>query len=144
MIRSPRNQLVLALGALALTACAEDRSPTQPEPGTEPVSAAGLAAALAPNTWTLKAAMPGGLHGISAGVVPDASGQSIVYVTGGTDCCGSTESGILTYKIGTNTWSGKNPESPDGEGVEVYNSNGIGRIGNTLYMSGGETYLGGY
>jgi Kelch motif len=144
MFRSRPVQLVLALGALALTACAEDRSPTQPESGTEPVSAGSLAAALAPNTWTLKAAMPGELHGISAGVVPDASGQSIVYVTGGTDCCGSTQSGILTYKIGTNTWSGKNPESPDGEGVEVFNSNGIGRIGNTLYMSGGETYLGGY
>jgi Kelch motif protein len=140
MFRSRLNQLVLALGALALTACTEDRSPTQPESGTEPVSAAGLAAALAPNTWTLKAAMPGGLHGISAGVVPDATGQSVVYVAGGTDCCGSIESGILTYKIGTNTWAGKITN----QSVEVFNSNGIGRIGNTLYMSGGETYLGGY
>ena len=40
MFRSPLIQLVLALGALALAACAEDRSPTQPETGTEPASAA--------------------------------------------------------------------------------------------------------
>jgi hypothetical protein len=36
MFRSPLNQLVFALGTLALGACAEDRSPTQPESGTEP------------------------------------------------------------------------------------------------------------
>jgi Kelch motif len=140
MVRSPLNHLVLALGALALTACAEDRSPTQPESGTEPASPGSLAAALAPNTWTLKAPAPGGLFGISAGVVPDASGQSIVYVFGGTDGAGSSGAGIITYKIGTNTWSGAGSESR----VYIYNSNGVGRIGNTLYISGGETYSGGY
>ena len=57
MFRSPPVQLVLALGALALGACAEDRSPTT-ESGAEPASAGSLAAALAPNTWTLKAAPP--------------------------------------------------------------------------------------
>ena len=46
---------------------------------------------------------------------------------------------ILIYKIGTNTWSGKSLD----QGVYVYNSNGIGRIGNTLYISGGESYAGG-
>jgi N-acetylneuraminic acid mutarotase len=141
MSRSPLIQLLLPLGALALTACAEDRSPTQPESGAEPASAAPLAAALAPNTWTLMAAIPGSpaLYGISAGVMPDASGQSIVYVTGGTDGGGSFATGILFYKIGTNTWSGKSPD----QSVYVYNSNGIGRIGNTLYISGGESYAGG-
>ena len=38
MFRSPPVQLVLALGALTLGACAEDRTPT--EPGAEPASAA--------------------------------------------------------------------------------------------------------
>jgi len=33
VVRSPLNQLVLALGALTLGACAEDRTPTQPESG---------------------------------------------------------------------------------------------------------------
>ena len=140
MVRSPLIQLVLPLGALALAACAEDRSPTQPSSGTELAADASVAAALAPNTWTLKAARPGGvLYGISAGVMPDASGQSIVYVFGGTDGTGLSGVSIGIYKIGTNTWSGAGYEPR----VYVYNSNGVGRIGNTLYISGGESYLGG-
>jgi len=141
MFPSPLNQLVLALGALTLGACAEDRSPTQPETGTEPVSAGSLAAVLAPNTWTLKAPAPSRLYGLSAGVMPDATGQSVVYVFGGTDGGGSSGAEVLIYKIGTNTWSRK---SSQGETVDVYNTNGVGRIGNTLYISGGDTYLGGY
>ncbi len=136
MSRLPLIQLVLALGALA--ACAEDRSPTQPESGTEPASPSSLAAALASNTWTLKAPGPA-LIGISAGAVADASGQSIVYVLGGTDGAGSSGAGVEIYKIGTNTWSNGNSDHTLG----VYSSNGIGRIGNTLYISGGESYLGG-
>jgi hypothetical protein len=138
MFRSPLNQLVLALGALTLTACAEDRSPTQPESGTEPASATALAAALAPNTWTLKAAAIGYADQLSAGVAPDASGQSIVYTLGGRGEDGGCGGGIASYKIGTNTWTGRGP------GVYMYNSNGVGKIGNTLYISGGETYCGGY
>ena len=53
MFRSPPVQLVLALGFLVLAACAEDRAPTQPESGVEPALAAPVAAALAPNSWTL-------------------------------------------------------------------------------------------
>jgi hypothetical protein len=141
MSRLPPVQLVLALGALALIACAEDRSPTQPESGAEPASAS-LAAALAPNTWTLKAAPPNGslVDGLSAGVVPDASGQSIVYTFGGRETGeGQCEGGILTYKIGTNTWTGKGSDPR----LPVFNSNGVGKIGNTLYISGGETFCGG-
>ena len=138
MFRSPPVQLVLALGALTLGACAEDRSPTQPESGTEPASPPSLAAALASNTWTLKAAGIGSRYELSAGVVPDASGQSIVYTLGGREEDGGCGGGIASYKIGTNTWTGKGP------GVYMYNSNGVGKIGNTLYISGGETYCGGY
>jgi N-acetylneuraminic acid mutarotase len=142
MFRSPPVQLVLALGSLALSACAEDRTPTQPESGAEPASAASLAAALAPNTWTLKAAPSNGafVNGLSASVVPDASGQSIVYVLGGRDDDGGCGASILTYKIGTNTWASKGYEPQ----VYVFNSNGVGKIGNTLYISGGESYCGGY
>ena len=140
MFRSPPVQLVFALGSLALIACAEDQTPTQPESGAEPASTAPLAAALAPNTWTLKAAPPNGwpVNQLSAGVVPDASGQSIVYTLGGRGDDGGCEGGIATYKIGTNTWAGKGSDGP-----EVFNSNGVGKIGNTLYISGGESYCGG-
>lgn len=141
MFRSPPVQLVLALGFLVLAACAEDRAPTQPESGVEPALAAPVAAALAPNSWTLKAAPPNGLfvNGLSAGVVPDASGQSIVYLLGGRDDDGGSGAVITTYKIGTNTWTVKGFEPR----VYVYNSNGVGNIGNTLYISGGESYGGG-
>src|SRR3954471_7687887 len=125
MVRSPLNRLVLTLGALTLVACAEDRSPTEPESGAQPVSPGSLAAVLASNTWTLKA--PGyTLFGISAGVMPDATGQSIVYTFGGTDGTGSSGAGVGVYKIGTNTWSSR--YTPGG-GVGVYNANGVGRIG---------------
>jgi Kelch motif len=141
MVRSPLIPLVLALGALTLGACAEDRSPTQPASGTELAPDASVAAALAPNTWTLKAAPNYWfVNGLSAGVVPDASGQSIVYTLGGRDDDGGSGASIARYKIGTNTWSVKSYEPR----VYVYSSNGVGRIGNTLYVSGGETYSGGY
>ena len=121
MFRSPLNQLVLALGALALTACAEDRTPT--EPGAEPASAAAFAAALAPNTWTLKAAPPNGwnVNQLSAGVVPDASGQSIVYTLGGRGDDGGCGGGLASYKIGTNTWTGK---GSDGPGYSIQTASG--------------------
>ena len=51
--------------------------------------------------------------------------------------CGAN---VLTYKIGTNTWTSKGFEPR----VYVYNSNGVGKIGNTLYISGGESFCGGY
>jgi N-acetylneuraminic acid mutarotase len=71
--------------------------------------------------------------------VPDASGQSIVYTLGGrSEDGGGCEGGIATYKIGTNTWAAKRFDGP-----EVFNSNGVGKIGNTLYISGGESYCGG-
>jgi hypothetical protein len=138
MVRSPLIQLVLALGALTLGACAEDRSPTQPESGAQPASPGSLAAALAPNTWTLKSAPSNdeSVNGLSAGVVPDASGQSIVYTLGGRDNDQGCGANILAYKIGTNTWTVKGHDPR----LYLFNSNGVGRIGNTLYISGGETY----
>src|SRR5215208_2640449 len=116
MFRSWPVQLVPALGLVALTACADDGSPTQPDSRADPASAV-VAAALTPNSWTLKAAPPpnSAVNGLSAGVVPDASGQSIVYTLGGRDNeggggqCGGN---VLSYKIGTNTWTAKGG-SPD-------------------------------
>jgi hypothetical protein len=142
MSRSSPLPLVFVLGSLALSACAEDRTPTLPESGAEPASAAILAAALAPNTWTLKAPSSNdqSAQGLSAGVVPDASGQSIVYTLGGIDTDQGCGSNILSYKIGTNTWTLKGHDPR----LFLFNSNGVGKIGNTLYISGGESYCAGY
>ncbi len=140
MPRSPAIRLILSLGSLAAAACAGDRTPTQPDGATEPADAT-VAAALAANTWTLKAAPPAALfvNQLSAGVIPDAAGQSVVYLMGGRDEDGGSGASIATYRIGTNTWSVKSQEPR----IYVFNSNGVGRIGSKLYISGGESYAGG-
>lgn len=141
MTSSSSAALLLSLGVASLGACGEDRIPTQPETsGTEAVPAPA-AAAFVSNTWTLKAAPPNFLfvNQLSAGAVPDASGQSVVYLLGGRDDDGGCGASIATYRIGTNTWSVKSMEPR----VQVFNSNGVGRIGNTLYISGGESFCGG-
>ena len=143
MTRPLPLNLGLTLSVLALAACGENSAPTQPET-TGPPSSAVPSFALTSNTWTLKAAPPNGsfVTGLSAGVVPDASGESIVYTLGGRfndpdQGCGAN---ILTYKIGTNTWTLKGSDPR----LYLFNSNGVGKIGNTLYISGGETYCAGY
>jgi N-acetylneuraminic acid mutarotase len=139
MLRLSPLHLILGLGALA--ACAEDQSPTQPGPGTEVQPSAPAVAALTSNSWTIKSAPPGFpfMNGASAGVMPDASGNPVVYLLGGRDNDGGWSTPVLTYRIATNTWSspGSQPR------VDVFNSNGGGRIGNLLYISGGENFAGG-
>jgi N-acetylneuraminic acid mutarotase len=134
-----RPALALALGTLALAACGEDSTPTQPGPGVEPVPAAPLAAAFVPNTWTLKAVAPGFVNQTSAGEVPDSNGQSIVFLLGGRDEDGGNSAPIRRYRIGTNTWFVKSLQPQ----LSMFASNGVGRIGQTLYVSGGESYSGG-
>ncbi len=66
-------------------------------------------------------------------MVYDATGNSIVYAIGGRIDGGSTF-GIQAYSMSTNTWTGK-------PGVtNVYNTNGVGKIGSRLYFSGGWDY----
>lgn len=140
MFRHPQPHLALSLSVLALAACGESQTPTQP--GSEVEAAPSTAvAALTSNTWTSKAAYPRGFGaiGLSAGVVPNASGQSIVYTFGGTDGEGGSCINILAYNVATNTWTSKGPE-PE---ICTFNLNGVGRIGNTLYVTGGSTFGGG-
>src|SRR5690242_8099551 len=135
------SPLSLLLGLSALAACAEDQSPTQPGSDTNVQPTAPAVAALTSNSWTIKAAPPGFpfMNGASAGVMPDASGNPVVYLLGGGDNDGGWSTPVLTYRVATNTWGspGSQPR------VDVFNSNGVGRIGNLLYISGGENYAGG-
>jgi hypothetical protein len=141
MFRPPPLHRVLALSVLALAACGENQSPTQPEAGVDAAPPAPLFA-LASNTWTLKAPYPAvfGAIGLSAGVFPNAAGQSIVYTFGGTDGGGGSGVAIRAYNIGTNVWTSKGYENL----VYVFNTNGVGRIGSKLYFSGGRDYGNGY
>jgi hypothetical protein len=137
-VAAMRASLVLGflLGALALASCSDESgNPTQP--GDVP----SLATASS-NTWTTKAPMPNGDGDIVgpyvAGVVPDATGGSIVYVFGGHS---SSEGGgtgqILVYSVATNTWTFKSLTVSPTSSVSLTDFNGVGTIGNQFYLSGG-------
>jgi N-acetylneuraminic acid mutarotase len=135
MLRPPSPHLVLGLGLLALAACGESDTPTQPM--TESAPASAPLAALTSNTWTSRAPYPSrvGALRLSAGVVNNSAGQPIVYTFGASDdenCCGVS---IASYNVATNTWSVRS-RSRETQ-VFVFNTNGVGRIGGKLYFSGG-------
>jgi hypothetical protein len=126
----PLHQL-LTLCVLALAACGENAAPTQPETPGGPAPAAPLFA-LTSNTWVPRA--PIGLYRADVGVLPNAVGQSIVYRFGGTTDEGGNGFPIGSYDVATNTLAG----TGDGAGIFGFSSNGVGKIGNKLFISGGD------
>jgi N-acetylneuraminic acid mutarotase len=117
---------------IVLLACGET-APTQPEVAGDPAaSAASLAAAR--NSWTPKAPPPYDqfIHGYDLGMALNSAGQSIVYAFGGTSSDdGGTGFTVKAYNVSTDTWTGRSSR------VFVYNSNGVAKLGNKLYFSGG-------
>jgi hypothetical protein len=139
MTGSSPTSIRFTLGLLGATlvlgagACASEDSPTQPGIGEEPSAAAASTAA---NSWSTRAAYPGhGLEGGSAAMAPNAAGQSIVYLLGGTE--GEFDVGypVRAYNVATNSWTTKAAK------VDVWESNGAGKIGSRIYFSGGFTVL---
>jgi N-acetylneuraminic acid mutarotase len=125
--------LPFTLGLLTLAACSENSSPTQPELAGDPAPVA-MSLAAAPNTWTATAAPPftPDIYGYDLGMAPNSAGQSIVYTFGGTSSDeGGTGMGVQAYNVATNSWTGRSSR------VFVFSSNGVGKIGNKLYFSGG-------
>jgi N-acetylneuraminic acid mutarotase len=134
------SPLSLVLGLAALAACAEDQTPTQPGSSPDAQPSAVVAEATS-NTWTLKAAPPDFAFANQAtyGVMPDAAGKPVVYQLGGRDNDGGSGAIVLEYRISTNTWSFRNTQPS----LISFNTNGVRRIGNLLYVSGGDTFSGG-
>lgn len=123
---------VLLYPTLVLTAvaCSSDDSPTQPS--AEIPSAAVAAAA---NSWSNRAAYPGRVttEGFLA-MAPNAAGQSIVYYLGGvpmTEDEAFNGVRVKAYNVATNSWTTKTA------GVQVWQTNGAGKIGSRIYFSGG-------
>ena len=109
------------------------------ESPTEPVSSptgehASPALAVASNTWIVRADMPTGRFGLAAAVVPDATGQSILYAIGGGSPTLALLGKVEAYNVATNTWSTK-ASLPR---VLQY-TNGTGVIGGRIFLSGGIT-----
>lgn len=126
-------KLVLLYSTLVLVAvaCTAEDSPTQPGISTEPSSAAATAA----NSWSSRAAYPGELtfEGFLA-TAPNAAGQSIVYLLGGTPR--SEEEAVSgkqvkAFNVATNSWT------TNASRVELSSTNGAGKIGSRIYFSGG-------
>jgi N-acetylneuraminic acid mutarotase len=90
------------------------------------------AVSAASNSWTTKAAYPGvGLFGAAAAMAPNSTGQSIVYVFGGTDGEGGTLFGVKAYNLSTDAWSYKTAP------VQGFQFNGAVKLGSRIYFSGG-------
>jgi N-acetylneuraminic acid mutarotase len=127
---------ILTLGTLSLlglAACGENAIPAQPEMEGEPGASAWSLAATS-NSWTSKASPPFGadIYGFDLGMAPNSAGQSVVYTFGGTSSDdGGTGIGVQAYNVATNVWTGRSSR------VGVWYSNGVGKIGNKLYFSGG-------
>jgi N-acetylneuraminic acid mutarotase len=130
---------MLTLSMLALAACGESAIPPQPDMAGNPAPGAlGLAAA--PNTWTPKAPPPFDqyIYGYDLAMAPNAAGQSIVYAFGGTSQDnGFTGNLVKAYNVATDTWTGRLARA------HVFYANGVGKIGNKLYFSGGYVNAGG-
>ena len=74
---------ILPFGTLLFgaAACGSDDSPTQP-PSGQLLSAAVASA----GSWSARAAFPGhGLEGAAVAMAPNAAGESVVYLLGGSE-----------------------------------------------------------
>src|SRR5215207_4984581 len=137
MTRQPLN-LTLPLTVVALLACGESTTPTQPDSPARPSAALSAAAA---NSWTPRANTPYDqfIFGYDLGMAPNSAGQSVVYAFGGTSSDeGGTGKTVKAYNVPTNTWTSKVSR------VGVFYSNGVGKIGNKLYFSGGYVTAGNF
>jgi N-acetylneuraminic acid mutarotase len=126
-MRSFPSILILGLGTLGLGSCTTD--PTGPP--ADPASS-GPALAVAHNTWVTRRDMPLERYQLTAAVVPNAAGQSIVYAIGGRTSGYGSLTRVQAYNVATNTWSWK-ANLPD----DLYALNGTGVINGKIYVSGG-------
>lgn len=106
--------------------------------GTDPPTAPGSADARSPelavasNSWITRRDLWSNQKGdFATAVVPNASGQSILYVIGGRSDLPSLGK-VMAYNAATNRWAVK-ASLP----VSLRESNGAGVIGGKIYVSGG-------
>jgi hypothetical protein len=107
---------------MALTSCSEQ--PTQPDTADRPSVARETTPAL--NTWLMRASMPTDFTGRMTATVPNAAGQSILYVIGGyhPHTGFPARARVDAYNVATNQWSRKH-DLP----VAVTNISGAGKFG---------------
>jgi N-acetylneuraminic acid mutarotase len=85
------------------------------------------------NRWIRRANLPSvERYGPAVAVVPNAAGESILYVIGGATITGASRSKVQAYNASTDTWSYR-ASLP----VPLYASNGAGVIQGKIYVTGG-------
>jgi N-acetylneuraminic acid mutarotase len=127
--------LTLALTGLTVISCTDEAT----APGTDAdelgpaLTANSAALAAAANSWTTRADLPSTeRRNPATAVVQNSSGQSVMYVIGGTTLSGASLGKVQAYNVATNTWTYK-ASLPE----PIYNSNGTGVINGKIYISGG-------
>jgi N-acetylneuraminic acid mutarotase len=128
------RSIALIVASLTFASCSSDTTaPETPEiPESPSASEPSLAAATSENIWIKRADMPSVERwALALAMVPNASGQSVVYAIGGTSRHGSL-SKVQAYNVATNTWSYK-ASMP----IPLFATNGAGVIGGKIYLSGG-------
>jgi hypothetical protein len=129
---------LLTLSALGLAACGEETT-TQPNTAEDQPIAPQLA--VTSNTWLTRRDMPLELIHQAAVDVPNAQGQSILYVIAGGKVDGLPGAPVpvgevRAYNVATNTWASKK-DMP----AARYWMNGAGVIGGKIYVTGGFTSM---
>jgi N-acetylneuraminic acid mutarotase len=131
MRHNPWRFTPAALGVLILTSCADDLT----QPDTADQQPAALATALAPDTWIKRTPDPVERIATVLADVPNAAGQSVLYVIGGW-LRGISAQGLKVveaYNVATDTWARKR-DLPIG----LSYINGAGVIGGKIYIAGGD------
>jgi hypothetical protein len=125
---------LLTLAAFGLAACGEQTT----EPNTAEDQPTVPQLAVTSNTWLTRREMPLELVNQAAAVVPNAQGQSILYVIGGYKAESGNEfvamGEVRAYNVATNTWSTKR-DMP----APRYAMNGAGVIRGKIYVTGGSS-----
>jgi N-acetylneuraminic acid mutarotase len=119
----------LALSVLVLTSCGDE--PTQPIPRTDQASVLP-ANAQASDTWLMRRSRPTERDYVVTAMVPNAEGQSVLYVIGGAEPFGRSLSVVEAYNVATNSWS-RRQDLP----IALASVNGAGVIGGKIYVAGG-------
>jgi N-acetylneuraminic acid mutarotase len=116
---------------LAALGCRNDTE--LPTEGTTAAPVSGPEVAITSNTWiTRKDLWSAQYSDFATAVVPNASGQSVLYVIGGRSAARNSLGKVMAYNVATNTWSAK-ASLP----LPLFNTNGAAVIGGKIYISGG-------
>jgi N-acetylneuraminic acid mutarotase len=127
--------VLFTVGTLCLAGCNDDTPLTQPEVAA-PARSSAVAAALAPNTWVPRAAMPEGRVEFALAAAPNSPGRWFAYTFGGFfdgflgNC--STFSTMI-YDVDRNIWRLASPF------VQRSFANGAAKVGGRLYFTGGSS-----